>query len=162
MGRLLQATGRISDTAGSFVRPKHIAIDSEGIVYVVDAAFDNVQMFNEEGHVLMFFGSGGGHPGSMDLPAGICVNEADLDLFRQYVHPAFEPRRLIVVTNQFGRHKVAVYAMGELREGATVQDLSAEVSPIRSGVREEGETNPLAGDMILPSPPQPDPPPQEP
>ncbi|MHC4210176.1 MAG: SMP-30/gluconolactonase/LRE family protein [Planctomycetota bacterium] len=162
MGELLQATGRISDTAGSFVRPKHIAVDSEGIVYVVDAAFDNVQMFNEEGRVLMFFGSGGGHPGSMDLPAGVCVNEGDLDLFEQYVHPAFEPRRLIVVTNQFGRHKVAVYAMGELREGATVQDISATVSPIRSGVRAEGETNPLTEDMTRPAPPEPDAPRQEP
>jgi hypothetical protein len=176
-GRLLQATGRISDTAGSFVRPKHIAIDSEGIVYVVDAAFDNVQMFNDEGRVLMFFGSGGGHPGSMDLPAGICVNEGDLDLFEEYIHPAFEPRRLIVVTNQFGRHKVAVYAMGELREGATVRDISDALSPIRSGVREEGEANPMTVDVdgpgpaepdqsppdaTPPQPPAPDPPPQEP
>jgi hypothetical protein len=161
-GRLLQATGQIGDTAGSFVRPKNIAVDSEGIVYVVDAAFDNVQMFNEEGRVLMFFGSEGRHPGSMNLPAGICVNEGDLDLFEPYVHPAFEPRRIIVVTNQFGPQKVAVYAMGDLREGATVRDIASEAEPIRSGVREEGDVNPMTGDPVRSAAPPPEPPQQEP
>ena len=125
-------------------------------MYVVDAAFDNVQMFNPDGRVLMFFGSGGGHPGSMDLPAGICINESDIELFRQYVHPAFEPHRLIVVTNQFGRHKVSVYAMGELREGATVQDLSDVLSPMRSGVHEQGGANPMTGEMQRPAAPEPE------
>jgi hypothetical protein len=162
MGRLLQATGQIGDTAGAFVRPKLMAIDSEGIIYVVDAAFDNVQMFDEEGHVLMYFGSGGPHPGSMNLPAGVCVDEGDLDLFERYVHPDFEPQRLIVVTNQFGRHKVAVYAMGALREGATVQDISSALAPVRSGVREATEINPMTGEPVRfvtppPEPPQPEP-----
>ena len=67
-----------------------------------------------------------------------------------------------MVTNQFGRHKVAVYAMGALREGATVQDISGAVTPIRSGVRAEGEANPMTTDAEAPAPTPPDAPRQEP
>jgi hypothetical protein len=77
-------------------------------------------MFDKEGRLLMDFGGTGTHPGSMDLPAGICVHEGDLDLFQQYVHPAFEAERLVIVTNQFGKNKVAVYAFGHEREGMDV------------------------------------------
>jgi sugar lactone lactonase YvrE len=136
-GELLLTRGDISDTAGNFVRPKHIGVDSEGIVYVVDAAFQNVQMFNESGEVLMFFGSAGAHLGSMSLPAGLTVHEDDLDLFASYVHPSFEARRLILVTNQFGLNKVSVYAMGGLKDGATTQDIAPFAAPVESGLTDE-------------------------
>ncbi len=146
-GQLVSAVGTISDTAGSFVRPKHLAVDEVGITYVVDAAFDNVQMFNDKGQVLMFFGSGGGHPGAMNLPAGVCVNESDIELFREYIHPAFEVDRLVLVTNQFGPNKVGVFAVGQLRAGMTVDDIALNVSDVPSGVKEEGTSNPLTNDF---------------
>lgn len=146
-GRLLGATGEPGDSAGQFVRPKHLAVDSEGIVYIPDAAFDNVQMFNAEGEVLMFFGSGGDHPGAMNLPAGVCINETDIEIFSDLIHPDFNAERLILVTNQFGNHKVAVYAMGELREGVTAQDISAQIIDMRSPVLAEDASNPLSGDV---------------
>jgi hypothetical protein len=40
-------------------------------VYIVDAAFNNVQVFDAEGKFVGFFGSRGDHPGAMDLPAGL-------------------------------------------------------------------------------------------
>jgi DNA-binding beta-propeller fold protein YncE len=136
-GELLLTQGQISDTAGNFVRPKHIAVDSEGIIYVVDAAFQNVQMFNDEGEVLMFFGSAGSHLGSMSLPAGLDVYEGDLDLFQRQIHPSFAVKRLVLVTNQFGLNKVSVYAMGELEEGATTQDIAPFTAPVEPGVTDE-------------------------
>jgi len=149
-GELVLAVGRTGDTAGSFVRPKHLALDSNGIVYVADAAFDNVQMFNDEGQVLMFFGSGGEHPGAMNLPAGVGISESksDIELFREYIHPAFEVENLVLVTNQFGSNKVEIFAVGQLREGMTVDDISKNISVMGSGVKEtEDEVNPLTGDL---------------
>jgi len=119
-GKFVMAIGSLGDAPGTFTRPKQLAVDREGIIYVVDAAFQNVQMFDKEGRLLMDFGGTGTHPGNMDLPAGICVHEGDLDLFKQYVHPAFEAERLVIVTNQFGKNKVAVYAFGHEREGMSV------------------------------------------
>jgi DNA-binding beta-propeller fold protein YncE len=123
-GELIFIQGDISDAPGDFVRPKHVAVDRDGVIYVVDAAFQNVQMFNTDGELLMFFGSPGSHLGSMSLPAGVAVYDADMDLFEEYAHPAFESKRIVLVTNQFGLHKVAVYALGNLRQGATIDDIT--------------------------------------
>lgn len=138
-GKLLFATGQTGRTPGNFVRPKNLVVDAEGLIYVVDAAFNNVQMFNAEGQVLMYFGSAGPHPGNMNLPAGICVSDSDLDLFQQYVHPLFDARRLIVVTNQFGPQKVSVYALGELRPGVSVMELARNVASVASGLSDPEE-----------------------
>ncbi|MHC4448398.1 MAG: NHL repeat-containing protein [Planctomycetota bacterium] len=140
-GTVLMQIGQIADSPGNFVRPKHVAVDAEGTIYVVDAAFQNVQMFDAEGQLLMFFGSPGSHPGSMSLPAGIAVYDGDTELFADDVHPAFEVHRLVVVTNQFGLHKVSVYALGRLKEGHTV----ADIIPYAAEVRTADVPQPAAG-----------------
>ncbi|MBL4699918.1 MAG: hypothetical protein JKX85_01545 [Phycisphaeraceae bacterium] len=129
--------GAISDRIGGLVRPKQITVDPDGIIYVVDAAFQNVQLFNSEGNLYTFFGSPGTHPGAMNLPAGICTYDGDLDLFAQYIHPDFQAKRLILVTNQFGANKISVYALGELKPGKTVKDISGSSGIVPSGVADE-------------------------
>jgi len=124
MGKQIGSFGSLGDQPGNFVRPKHLAVDSEGNIYVVDGAFANVQIFDAKFHPLMYFGSAGEHPGAMEMPAGICINEADLDLYSDRIPDAFEAQRLIVVTNQFGDHKVSVYAEGHLKAGHTLAELS--------------------------------------
>lgn len=133
-GKFISGMGQLGDFVGSFARPKHIAIDKDGIKYVVDAAFQNVQMFDDKDKLLMAFGSMGAYPGAMDLPAGICVVEGDLEPFQTQLHPGFDAKRLVVVTNQFGRNKVSVYAIGKVKEGWTSQQLAAAALPVSSGV----------------------------
>jgi DNA-binding beta-propeller fold protein YncE len=133
-GTFLSSLGTQGDYAGSFARPKHLAVDSEGIVYVVDATFQNVQMFDDKHRLLMHFGSAGNFPGAMDLPAGIAVSDEALDLVAGDLHPAFKPKRLIAVTNQFGSAKVSLYVLGELREGFTAQDVATAAAPVHAGV----------------------------
>jgi DNA-binding beta-propeller fold protein YncE len=157
-GELIYARGQIADSPGNFVRPKHVVVDREGVIYVVDAAFQNVQMFNDEGEVLMYFGSPGSHPGAMSLPAGIAVHDDDLELFSSYVHPAFDARRLLVVTNQFGLNKVAIYAMGGLKEGRTVD----EIAPVAADVEALLEAEPDDGVLRREYAPEEQPPAAEP
>jgi len=123
-GKLLYAIGGLGEHPGQFVRPKMMAVDSTGILYVVDFAFQNVQMFDDKGEMLMFFGGEGDFPGGMNAPTGICVSDADVSLFAQYVHPAFDAKRLVIVTNNTGAHKINVYALGELKPGKTVADIA--------------------------------------
>ena len=44
---------------------------------MVDAAFNNFQIFSPEGQVLMFVGTAGEDPGQFLLPAGIFIDHED-------------------------------------------------------------------------------------
>ena len=55
-------------TPGNFVRPKGVAYDSDGNIWVADAAFNNFQIFDPSGHVRMFVGA----PGTVWLLAVKC------------------------------------------------------------------------------------------
>ncbi|MHB1155658.1 MAG: 6-bladed beta-propeller [Phycisphaerales bacterium] len=159
-GNLVSTIGTISNNVGGLVRPKHIAADRDGILFVVDASFQNVQLFNDVGQVYTFFGGPGNHPGAMYLPAGIAIHDGDFDLFQQYIHPAFEVERLILVTNQFGSHKVAVYAYGHLKPGKTVADIAsskgvvpiedAPAAPAPGAPGIPGKPAPLPSDAVAP------------
>lgn len=146
-GEFIDAVGRIGNRPGDFARPKHMAIDSNGLTYVVDASFNNVQIFDEKLKVLMFFGAPGPHPGGMRLPAGICISEdpEDIELFRRYIHPAFDAQRLVLVTNQSTQSKVAVYAQGELKPGRTLADLGTNAVTKEAGIAPPGARDNLRG-----------------
>lgn len=144
-GKLLKAVGEMTDTSGNFVRPKHVAIDSEGQVYVVDAAFQNVQVFDKDYRLLSSFGAAGDFPGAMSLPAGICISEDATGYFAADIHPLFTPQRLVLVTNQFGPDKVAVYAVGHVSDGHTAQELAAARATVAEGNATSDQPNPLAG-----------------
>ncbi len=114
-GHLLGEFGKLGDGFGQFGRPKGVFVDDHGRIYVVDAAHQNVQIFNEKGRLLMFFGDPGLPFGSLNLPAGIAVTSDGIDLFRQYIDPAFQVEQLIFVTSQFGPAKISVYGLGQLK-----------------------------------------------
>ena len=46
-------------------------------LYVVDALFDGVQIFDREGALLLGFGSGGRAPGEFWLPTGAFIDPRD-------------------------------------------------------------------------------------
>jgi len=55
-------------------------VDSAGHVYVVDAVFSNVQIFDGQGRLLLNFGGEGVGPGQFWLPNAIAIN-AHNDIF---------------------------------------------------------------------------------
>jgi DNA-binding beta-propeller fold protein YncE len=78
----------MGDVPGALARPRGVAVDSEGHVYVSDAAFDNIQIFDGLGNLLLYFGALGGGPGQFNLPAGLYVDAED----RLYVADSFNRR----------------------------------------------------------------------
>ena len=50
-----------------------MAVDSLGSVYVLDALFDNLQIFDRSGRLLLNFGETGGQPGQFWLVNGIAI-----------------------------------------------------------------------------------------
>lgn len=76
-GTFRYAIGKAGDGTGWMFRPKGIAFDSEGHLYIADAAWNVVQVFDAEGHLLYYFGGRGTGPGEFQLPAGIQIDASD-------------------------------------------------------------------------------------
>jgi len=111
-GEFLMSIGSHGDAAGQFARPKGIAVDRKSRVYVVDAAFENVQFFNKKGKLLMAFAGPGQGKVCLVLPAGIVVDYSLVDYFSPLVDPSFAAEYIVLVTSQYGEHKVSVFAFG--------------------------------------------------
>ncbi len=116
-GNYIRTIGQQGVAPGLFARPKGVAVDREGRVYIVDAYADTqgtqlfvVQMFDTEGKLLMYFGQpGASTQGELYLPAGIKIDYDNVGLFQKQVMPGYGLKYLILVTNQLGDHKVNVY-----------------------------------------------------
>ncbi len=143
-GEFVMGFGQVGARPGDFVRPKQMAVAADGTIFVVDASFNNVQVFDEKGLIMGYFGGPGNYVGAMDLPAGLALveNPADMQLFAQYIHPDFEAQRLVIVSNQFGADKVAVYALGQLKPGRTVAGINASRIVIKESVTTDRSKSP--------------------
>ena len=60
---------------GYFARAKGIATDSFGNIYIADALFHVVQIFDKEGNYLYKFGGQGRGQGEFWMPSGIYIDE---------------------------------------------------------------------------------------
>ena len=91
-------------------------MDLKGRVFVVDAGSQTCQIFDPEGRLLLYFGapdSGGPDgAGTLGLPAAVCVDYENLARFQKYAAPGFILEELILISNQFGPHKISVFGLG--------------------------------------------------
>ena len=113
-GQYLQSIGSFGMGFGQFQRVKGIAVDGDQILYAVDAAFRNVQMFDGEGRLLMFFG-GGDH--GLTSPARVVLDYDHMAEFEHLVDPQYELSYLILVTDLVGPDKLLVYGFVRPRQG---------------------------------------------
>jgi len=111
-GVFRRTIGRLGDNIDEFVRPKGIAIDKKNRIWVVDTATDVAKIYNEQGQLLLFFGLRGNKPGMMNMPATIVIDYDNVELFQKYVVQGGNIEFLVLVSNQFGPHKISVYGFG--------------------------------------------------
>ncbi|MEW5844142.1 MAG: 6-bladed beta-propeller [Bacteroidota bacterium] len=76
-GNYLNCFGSAGNTAGSFGRPKGIAVDSENHIYVADALLDIIQIFDFDGQLLLAFGGSGDGVGYFNLPTDLFIDKND-------------------------------------------------------------------------------------
>jgi len=109
-GNFILSFGFMGDGPGTFARPKGNSIDREGHLYTVDAAFENVQIWDtSNAHALMPFGGSSIELGGMYLPADVFVSYDLVPYFEDQVDSDFNLEYVILVTNNYGPNKVAVY-----------------------------------------------------
>ena len=77
---------------GQLVRPKGVATDSAGNIYVVESYYDHLLVFDREGRFLLPIGGLGRDAGQFYLPAGLWVDERD----RVFVADMFNGRVVVL------------------------------------------------------------------
>lgn len=117
-GEFIKNFGRPGSSPASLVRAKGLAVDREQRLWAVDAGpATAVKIFRpEDGRLLMFFGTLGKDRGYMYLPADICIDYDNVALFKDYAVEGAELEFIVLVTNQYGPHKVSVYGFGRFPE----------------------------------------------
>lgn len=86
--------GRTGLYVGNFVRPKGVAVDNEGHVYVIESYYDHLLVFTSRGQFLLPIGGTGHATGRFYLPAGVWTDSRN----RIFVADMFNGR---VVVFQF-------------------------------------------------------------
>ncbi len=76
-GQFQYGVGVIGDSAGTMFRPKGVAVDSEGHLYIVEGSLNAVQVFDREGRLLYYFGQQGTGFGDFRLPTGLFIDRND-------------------------------------------------------------------------------------
>jgi hypothetical protein len=112
-GELKRTIGRLGDNIDELVRPKGVAVDKDGRIWVVDASTEVAKIYDQQGRLLLFFGRPGNEPGQLNLPAKVALDYDDVELFQQYAAAGADIQFLVIVSNQYGPHKINVYGFGD-------------------------------------------------
>ncbi|MFO0880310.1 MAG: NHL repeat-containing protein [Gemmataceae bacterium] len=67
-GKLVQQWGREGNEPGEFVRPRALALGSDGLLYVADSCNHRIQVFTRGGELVRYWGEPGEEPGAMRYP----------------------------------------------------------------------------------------------
>lgn len=96
--QLLSATGEVRHVfgerglfVGNLPRPKGLAVDRFGLIYVVESYFDHLLVFDGNGQFLLPIGGTGQGPGQFYLPAGVWTDNNK----RIYVADMFNGRVVV-------------------------------------------------------------------
>ncbi len=90
-GTFVREFGRRGLYVGDLPRPKGVAVDDHGIVYVVESYYDHLLVFTERGELLLPIGGTGSGIGQFYLPTGVWTDHRN----RIYVADAFNGRIMI-------------------------------------------------------------------
>jgi sugar lactone lactonase YvrE len=137
-GVVVRTYSRPGSLPDCLVRAKGIKLDRERRLWVVDAGpAMAVKVYrNNDGRFLMIFGLSGTDPGQMYMPASIVIDYDNVDLFRKYAVEGAQLEFLVLVTNQYGPHKVSVYGFGTFPEKYSMQGVLKEQDNLKDSVQE--------------------------
>lgn len=91
-GKPLETIGQRGLNMGDMPRPKGVAVDKDGNIYVVESYFDYLLIFNAAGQFLMPIGGTGSGVGEFYQPGGVWTDRND----RVYIADTFNGRIVIL------------------------------------------------------------------
>jgi len=96
-GKYQSSFGKAGQSSGNQSRPKGVAMDKQGHIYIVDALLNNIQLFDNKGRFLMTVGEQGQRPGQFWLPSGIHISP------QQKIYVADSYNRRVQVFSYIGK-----------------------------------------------------------
>ena len=88
----VRSIGRRGLYVGNLTRPKGVALDSDGNVYIVESYYDHLLIFSPNGDFLLPIGGNGSRVGQFYLPAGAWSDPQD----RIYIADMFNARVVVL------------------------------------------------------------------
>ncbi len=82
-----------------FDTAKGVAVDSFGNVYVADSTWSNVQIFNQKGQVLLFFGGRCPIPGMLKNPTAVVIDKKNQIYVADFLNHRVDMYRLVNTTS---------------------------------------------------------------
>lgn len=96
-GEPIKTIGRRGLYVGNLTRPKGVALDDDGNLYIVEGYYDHLLVFNEQGELLLPIGGTGMQIGNFFLPSGMWIDQDN----RVFVADMFNSR--VVMFQYLGR-----------------------------------------------------------
>jgi len=93
-------------------KPKHVAVGPDGTIFVADAEFARIQMFNAAGQLLMLLGGDGSAPGSTPMPLGVAIADTLPERLASLVPAGFHAQYYLFTTNTVGSRRIGLFAIG--------------------------------------------------
>jgi len=113
-GTLLNTVGERGAQFGAFGVPKGLAVDRQGRLYVTDAQLMRVQLFDDQGRLLLIFGRLGDPETDILLPAGIAIDYGGVEHWREYAAEGFNLEYVLAIVTTGNTPAVYVYGFGRM------------------------------------------------
>lgn len=104
--------GRAGDRYGDLGKPKHVAVGPDGTMFIADAEFAHVHLFDESGRLLMLLGGPDVPIGATPMPLGVAIAPTLPDPIAALVPDDFRADYFVFVTNTLGDRRINLFAVG--------------------------------------------------
>jgi len=120
---------------GDFSLPTHVALDSDGNVFVTDTLNNRVEIFDSDGNFIREFGKSGDGPGRFGRPKGIAVDPDGhvwvADALVQRVQVFDQEGRLLLMVGQEGQLAGMFSSLDDIAIDAHDRVVTTELFPAR-------------------------------
>jgi hypothetical protein len=83
-------------------------------LFITDAEFAHVHLFNRQGQLLMLLGGPKNEPGGTPMPAGIAIARVP-DSLAELVPADFHAHYYVIVSNSIASKRLSLFAVGQSR-----------------------------------------------
>jgi DNA-binding beta-propeller fold protein YncE len=112
-GEVTTSFGQPGDRYGEMGRPKHLAVGPDGVIFVADAGFGRLHLFNAQGQLLMLLGDRtGGNEVNGAIPFGVAVAPSLPHAIASWVPDDFRASYFLFVSHSLGPERLSLYAVG--------------------------------------------------